>query len=230
VARQDIHADATYGELTTTDNLTNKPVYDFRLLDEVQGEDNDTYCHGEIIVPPGFESKQNYKNGIHIQMSYLPVFKQLQIRFRKESGNGSLEYVLNPTNNSLWFPVYKGTETEEKIQIHLTEFQELNENGHFNLIIQDGYLAVYSGDETDFEIKAALNQNEVFLLKALAGNLYQHPATGVGLIEFLHGNFENTGLAAKLQQEFENDNMIINNAYMDSETGELYLDVKEKNG
>lgn len=230
MAREDIHADAAYGELSTTDNLTNKLIYDFLLLDPVPWEDNDTYCYGEIIVPPGFENKENYKSGIHIQMPYFPVFKNLQIRFRTENGNGSLEYVLNPANNSLWFPVYRGSETEEKIQIRLAEFQELNENGHFNLIVKDGYLAVYSGDETDFEIKAALNQNEVFLLKALAGNLYQHPTTGVGLIEFLHGNFENTGLAAKLQQEFENDNMIIHNAYMDSETGELYLDVKEKNG
>ncbi len=76
----------------------------------------------------------------------------------------------------------------------------------------------------------ALRQNEVFLLKASAGNIYQHPTTGVGLIDFLHGNFENTGLAAKLQSEFENDKMIINNAYMDSATGEMLLDVIEKNG
>jgi hypothetical protein len=52
----------------------------------------------------------------------------------------------------------------------------------------------------------------------------------VGLVEFLHGNFENNGLAQKLQKEFENNNMIITSAYMDSATGELYLDVKEKNG
>ena len=50
----------------------------------------------------------------------------------------------------------------------------------------------------------------------------------MGLIDFLHGNFETTGLAARLQREFENDRMIINNAYMDSETGELLLDVTEK--
>ncbi len=89
---------------------------------------------------------------------------------------------------------------------------------------------MYSGEDTDFVFQPALRQNEVFLLKASAGNLYQHPTTGVGLIDFLHGNFENTGLAAKLQSEFENDKMIINNAYMDSATGEMLLDVIEKNG
>jgi hypothetical protein len=230
VARQDIHADASCGEVSTTDNLTNKIIYDFLLLDEMHGEDNENYCYGEISVPPGFENKYKDKNGIHVHIPYIPLFKQLQVCFRIETGNGSQEYLLNPTDNRRWFPVYKVAEAEEKTHVRLSEFYELNENGNFNLIRKDGYLAVYSGDETDLEIKAALNQNEVFLLKAMAGNVYQHPTTGVGLIEFLHGNFENTGLAGKLQKEFENDNMIINNAYMDSATGELYLDVKEKNG
>ena len=87
---------------------------------------------------------------------------------------------------------------------------------------------MFSGNESDVQIKAAMRQNEVFLLKASAGNLYQYPNSGVGLIDFLHGNFENNGLASKLQSEFEGDKMIINNAYMDSVTGELYLDAIEK--
>ena len=66
------------------------------------------------------------------------------------------------------------------------------------------------------------------MLKAAAGNLYQHPNTGVGLIDFLHSNLENNGLAAKLQSEFQNDRMIIRNAYMDSATGELLLETEEK--
>ena len=52
----------------------------------------------------------------------------------------------------------------------------------------------------------------------------------MGLVDFLHGNFENTGLAARLQSEFENDRMTINDAFMNSETGELLLDVTEKDG
>ena len=55
-------------------------------------------------------------------------------------------------------------------------------------------------------------QNGTFLLKAVAGNLYQHPTTGVGLIDFLHSNMENNGLAAKLQAEFGADKVVIKNA------------------
>ena len=50
----------------------------------------------------------------------------------------------------------------------------------------------------------------------------------MGLIDFLHGNFENNNLAARLQAEFSGDNMVIINAYMDSTTGELLLETKEK--
>ena len=87
---------------------------------------------------------------------------------------------------------------------------------------------MYSGSETDFEIGAAKAQNETFLLKASAGNLYQHPTTGVGLVDYLHSSLENNGLAAKLQSEFLSDKVIIKNAYMDSVTGELLLETEEK--
>ena len=62
----------------------------------------------------------------------------------------------------------------------------------------------------------------------MADNLYQHPTTGVGLIDFLHSNMENNGLAAKLQAEFGADKVVIKNAYIDSATGELLLETEEK--
>lgn len=230
MARQDIYADAVYGEVETTDNLTNKVIYDFTLLDEIPGEDNDNFLYGEITVPSDFETRYRDENGIHVRIPYTPVYKRLMIRFRIDNAGGSTEYIPNRTDNRQWHPVCRETDDNPREEVFLSGFIRLNEEGVYNLLLRDGYLLVYSGNETDFEIKAALRQNEVFLLKAAAGNLYRHPATGVGLIDFLHGNFENTGLAAKLQQEFENDGMIISEAYMDSETGELYLDVKEKNG
>lgn len=230
MSRQDINVNAGYGEVETTDNLTNKALYDFIYLGEMPGMDNDNYCYGEISVPEGFDKKYSDKYGIYTKIPYLPVYKELLIRFSIQNNNGSIEYLINRTNNKVWFPIYIEDETEPKKSIKLSEFRLLNEEGHFNLIFDDGALLIYSGNETDFIIKAALPQNEVFLLKAFAGNLYQHPTTGVGLIEFLHGNFENTGLAMKLQQEFNNDKMVVIDAYMDSNTGELILNVKEKNG
>ena len=44
MARQDINMDVVYGELETSDNLTNKIIYDFKILEEQVGMDNDNYC------------------------------------------------------------------------------------------------------------------------------------------------------------------------------------------
>lgn len=228
--RQDIDIDTVYGEVTTTDNLTNKVIYDFCIIDRVEGADNDHYAYGEIIVPQNFESRYSDSSGIHVSIPYLPSYKQLLIRFRVDNPGGDIEYLINPVDNRTWFTVYRENGEGEISQIRLSEFIWLNENENYNLLLRRGYLVIYSGDDTDFQFQPALKQNEIFLLKAMAGNLYQYPTTGVGLIEFLHGNFENSGLATKLQSEFENDKMIINNAYMNSETGELLLDVTEKNG
>lgn len=232
MVRQDISVNGSYGEVETTDHLTNKVVYSFENLEYIEGLNNHDYCHGQITVSPDFRKKLDDPSGFHLYIPYCPIYRSLRMRFCIEHSNGSSEYLINPYDNSEWFMVYPDYETISlsNYTLMLSEFRLLNESGYFNMIFREGYLNVYSGAETDFVINAALPQNEVFLLKAFAGSLYQHPTTGVGLIEFLHGNFENTGLAQKLQNEFTNDKMIINNAYMDSNTGELYLDVKEKNG
>ena len=140
---------------------------------------------------------------------------------------GGTEYLRNPATGKHWFPVVAETEAGTA-DIALAAFFSLNEKGVYNLLSRDGYLAVYSGSETDFEIGAAKAQNETFLLKASAGNLYQHSTTGVGLVDYLHSSLENNGLAAKLQSEFLSDKVVIKNAYMDSATGELLLETEEK--
>lgn len=230
MARQDIYVDAIRGEVVTIDNLTNKIFYEFRILENVEGVNNDSYCYGEITVPVTFEQKYKPNNGIRFYAPYYPYEKKLMLRFRLNHPDGHTEYMLNKMNNLIWFNVSVCDAKGCYHDAYYSKIYIINENGNFNLVLSDGYLTLYSADDTDFQFKAALKQNEVFLLKAFAGNLYQFPTTGVGLIEFLHGNFENTGLATKLKSEFDNDQMIINDAYMDSTTGELYLDVIEKNG
>lgn len=215
--------DASYGEVNLTDNLTNKQIYPFELV-EVAGLDTDRYCYGEISVPGNFESRYKDTDGIHVQIPYIPQYKELRIRFKLDKGDGNDSYLINRTDNGTWFKVL----APDMGTIYLSAFRIINEANNFNLIMHEGSLLLYSADETDFIIKPSLEQTKVFLLKAAAGNLYQHPTTGVGLIKYLHGNFENSNLPGKLQQEFEADGMIIKNAYMDSETGELLLDVTEK--
>lgn len=228
MARQDILIDAKYGEVETTDNLTAKTLYRFRMLDDIEGPDSDNCCYGEISVPAGFIRSYRDEKGLHLHIPYSAVFKKLVVRLRQETGSENVEYVVNEFNNGVWFPVCREAEDGTRTDVRLSEMMTYNTDCNFNLILRDGYFAVYSGAETDFRIGLSKMQNEVFLLKAAAGNLYQYPTTGVGLIDYLHSNLENNGLASKLQSEFTADNMVIKNAYMDSNTGELLLEVEEK--
>lgn len=206
---------AALGEVSLSGSLAGKNIYPFDIVSE-----NDTYCYGEIIVNDSFKQDIAY-----CYIPYLAKYKVLKVRFKYELLGGTTEFVVNPSNGKEWFEIFK----EVKQAIYISEYRILNENNFFVLVFNNNeYVTIYSGGDTDMEIKPALIQNETFLLKAFASNIYQYPTVGVGLINFLHGNFENTGLAEKLKKEFESDDMIINNAYMDSETGELLLDAIEK--
>ena len=219
--------DAEYGEVETSGHVAGKSFHDFRLLDAVTGADNDTFRYGEITVPVGFVYTYSDGKGFHVRIPYTPDVRRLMVRFVIESGSGGTGYLKNPATGKFWFPVLAETDTGTA-DITLSAFFGLDGNGIYRLLPRDGYLAVYSGEDTDFEIGAAKTQNGTFLLKAAAGNLYQHPTTGVGLIDYLHSSLENNGLAAKLQSEFLSDKVIIKNAYMDSVTGELLLETMEK--
>lgn len=222
MARQDINMNASYGEVNLTDNLTSKAIYSFKNIGEVEGLDNEHYCYGEITVPADFESQYKEEYEIHLFIPYTPEYKLLKIKLIVD-GDNDREYIVNRSNNNYWFIV-----RHEDGDIRLSEYSKIDSNGMYNLVLRQGELYLYSGAESDFIIKPSLNQNKTFLLKSLTGSLYQYPTTGVGLVNYLHGNFETSGLSVKLLQEFDADGMVINNAYMNSQTGELVLDVTEK--
>lgn len=207
---------ADLGEISLTENIAGKSIYTFEIISE-----DDLYCYCEVVI-----SENHKKDIIYCYIPYQAKYKPLKIRFKYELLSGAIEFVLNPINNREWFNIFG----DKKAIICLSEYRLLSENNFFALVFCYDYITIYGGNDNDMGIKPSLSQNETFLLKAFAGNLYQHPTTGTGLINFLHCNFENSELATKLKKEFESDGMIINNAYMNSETGELLLEVVEKNG
>lgn len=226
--RQDIIMDAEYGEVETSGQIAGKTFYDFHLFDGVEGADNAACRYGEIAVPVDFLASYSDARGIHIRIPYVADIRLLQVRIAMKSGSGGVEYVRGAVDGRHWFPVMRENENGTRETVTPASLYALNDEGIYNLLLEEDCLVIYSGEETDFGIGASKVQNETFLLKAAAGNLYQHPTTGVGLIDFLHSNMENNGLAAKLQAEFTSDKIIIRNAYIDSVTGELFLETEEK--
>lgn len=223
--RQDISIDPAYGELSLTLNLTSKRFYDFSFLGSLNGMDNDSYCYAEINVPQNFRNNLKDDYEIRTIIPYIAEYKQLRIRVGIPKGDGSKEYLINQYDNTIWFLV----KASDKSSLPISQYRILNEENIYNLVLKDGCLLLFSGNETDLIIKPSLEQNKILLLKASAGNIYQYPQIGVGLMYYLHSNLETSDLSRKLLREFENDQLIIKDAYMNSDTGELYLDVEEKN-
>lgn len=101
------------------------------------------------------------------------------------------------------------------IKAHLVDDDE-------SIIITDGY-------ERDLDIVRAIDQNEFFLLIASPGSIAHNPITGVGLVSYLNSDIMSSGLAEKINEEFDLDGMIVKSATLDEETGEIEMMSIEKN-
>ncbi len=220
MARLDISTNPTIGEIDFINRARTTEQYQFSFL-----HFDALYWYGEIVIPVAKQKSIVNDFEIRTAIGYKPAYLPLRVRLAVEHNPDNVEYILNPTNNSQWYDI-----THNSSEVRLSEFRNINNQDSYNLIVCNGTLELYSGNETDLEFTEALSQNQSGLLNTSAGTLYQYPTTGVGLIDFLHGNFENTGLAQKLQSEFQNDGMTIINASMNSETGELSLEIIENNG
>lgn len=223
MARQDISMDTHLGEMLMSDNRASKTIYPFSFLGEIPGQDNEHYCYGEVLIPVTFKDQSVSRSGIHVHIPYIPNHRMLNIRLRFDLNSDAAQYLINKRNNTIYFPII----SNDYGSLPLSTFLQKNENGEYHLILHEGNFILYSGSDTDVIVKPSLNQTETFLLKSFAGNMYQNPETGVGLMDYLHGNFATSGLPGKLLSEFKADKMNVNNANMDSDSGEIYLDVTE---
>ena len=80
----------------------------------------------------------------------------------------------------------------------------------------------------DLSLCESLEQNESYLLKSYAGNLYQYPTTGIALQEYLNGNINDSSLGIKIKEEFNRDKMFVEEVNIDSETGEIAIKAREE--
>ena len=221
MARRDIKIDAVYGDVIISQGNA-KTTYSGTYL----GVEN-LYAQYEVVVPINIAATIKNNKGIYVYLPYSPVFKPAKIRFVLDNKYEIPEYYKNPVNGGDWFDLV----LPDKTSVYTNNLHTINgEHIYFLNISQDNvYVTVYSGDNSDFIIRESLQQNKIMLLKAMAGNIYQYPTTGVGLVNFLHSNFEQAGLGNKLQSEFTDDKMIIDDADINSESGELNLNVREVN-
>ncbi|MFR2062736.1 MAG: hypothetical protein ACLS37_13155 [Alistipes sp.] len=157
MARMDITMNPSLGEVNTSTGLAGKVFYPFHL----SGEQDEKRVRGEITVPADSAVRRRVEQGFHVQIPYTPIYKELLVRLHLDNGTGHPEYIINSTDNTVWFPVYLQDSEGTMRAIRLSEYETVNEEGRYHLVLRDGCLLLYSGDDTDLEIGAAV-QNEVF--------------------------------------------------------------------
>lgn len=219
--RKDIGIDVETGDLILSNAMERSLSYPLTQMGE---EDDCVYLR--VVLPRLFDPTVLFKSGVRVQGGYVPVYKKVKVYFVLDYGNEEdHKVVMNPADNGLWFGAYEpdGVKAQMASELVLT-----NVDFCFFIRLSDtGRCCFYSGCETDLVVRPALEQNKAFLLKCRMSNNYLFPTSGVGLIHFLNGVTDGSELGARLQREFWDDGMGINNASIDPETGELRLEAKE---
>ena len=66
------------------------------------------------------------EQGIPVRIPYTPLYKELSVRLRLENGTEHPEYVVNPTDNGVWFPVLVQDSEGAMRTIRLSEYETVN--------------------------------------------------------------------------------------------------------
>lgn len=173
--------------------------------------------YGEVTLNEGAASQQALKEGVVTHIPYTPLYKDVSVRIKRFVG-GREEFVLNPTDGSVWFDS----------TIKASELVSISRD-LFHIVFVDGEARFYSGYVSDFIVELANNQNSRMLLECVAGNNYRHPLSGVGLIHFTNSNMNQEELSRVLQNEFENDGVKVKSASYDFDKKDLLLDLDTEN-
>lgn len=224
MTRYDIIADLTYGDLDLSKSYAGKVVADFDWLGRLDGYDNDHFIYAEVTLPRSTGLSYTDKDSLVVKIPYLAEFKKMKIRFLIDSSNEDKhQYLINPKDNSVWYGVNYTTGDPAIV----SEISSINHKDVFEIVFSEGMLVLYDGESSDLKISESLNQNKNLLLQARMGNIIRFPLTGVGLVDFLNSNLNHSDLAEKLQSEFVKDGMVVVEASINAESGDLKLTVEE---
>jgi len=144
----------------------------------------------------------------------------------RKYGDNHERVVVNPVDGGEWFEVHTKLYGLDETVLKASELLKVSMDDYIvQLDMDEGVAYLWSGIHSDCVNVNANIQNRNLLLRCVPSNNYRYPTSGVGLIRYLHSNLSRTGLADKLQSEFEADLVKVNYAAFDSDTGDLELDL-----
>lgn len=219
--RKDIQININTGDIVI-ESQNSVTIRSFNWVDNPSGFSR--YIYGEITVPWHIPESQIKSNGLYIVIPYTSIYKEFYIRVKRLYADQSYSFIVNPVDGTEWFLVRAGLYGREMTNVYASQLLSISED-RFYVKLNEGFIDLYSGDESDVNIVSANRQNANLLLKCLPTNNYRYPLTGVGLIRWTNSNINHTQLSATLQKEFEADGVYVKNASYDMESKDLHLDL-----
>ena len=215
--RTDIAVDFDTGDLTLSQK---PPMY---TADFSWEKEDDYYLYGRCSLNMELD-RDELEKGIGVFISDNLKYKRMKVSFWAIDGSNNEYPIKNTSNNDIYYPVLSVNNKE----LYASELTSISDKFSYCFHLTDNTVYIADMYSYDFKMCESLEQNEAFLLKCYAGNLYQFPTTGIGLPQFLNGNVEQTELGAVIKKEFNNDNMVVDLVTFDQETKNISIKAREK--
>lgn len=218
--RKDIQVNTQIGDMILQDSET-LAVRQFDWDSE-----GDVWLYGQITLPSNYDVSKLAVEGVRVSIPYTPIYKPMKVRIARKYGSSHERAVVNPVDGGEWFEVRAKLYGTDDMLPKVPELLRISMDDYIVQLDMDNGLAyIWSGIHSDMVNVNANIQNRNLLLRCVPSNNYRYPTSGVGLIRYLHSNLSRTGLADKLQSEFEADLVMVNYAAFNADTGDLELDL-----
>lgn len=216
--RKDIQINTQTGDILFNDqNSLN--TFPFEWISE-----GDLNLMGQLTLSANYDTNKLATMGVRVSIPYTPIYKPIKLRIVRDFGEDNQRAIINPLNNTEWFDLYTKLYGRDIIKIYASQLLMISYEGYL-IQVKDGIAYLWSHSNFDVKSINANFQNRNLLLKCVPSNCYRYPTSGVGLVRYLHSNLNRSGLADRLQSEFEADKVTVNNAAFNSYTGDLELDL-----
>lgn len=218
--RKDIEVHIGTGDITLKSKLQ-YTLRDFQWVENPTGLSR--YIYAEVTVPSNYSEQYIKNNGVFVFIPYTPKYKEFKVRVKRLYENGSYEYIQNPVDGTDWFLAKVSKYGKNDSNAFASQLIEISDDD-FYISFDSGVVRLYSALQSDLNIIKADRQNSNMLLACVPTNNYRYPLTGVGLVRWTNGNMDYTKLADRIESEFSDDGMVVNNASFDYDTKQLSID------
>lgn len=216
--RTDIAINYDTGDLILKKNIPQFTA-DFTWLDE---KEDDYYVYGECTFRYGM-TEEHLVNGVGIYIPQNNKFKKIKLSFKVIDNSNNTYYLLNSSNKK---DMFEALDRDDK-PIYASYLPLISEGFSYRATMKDNTIYISDMYSYDLSITESMEQNKMFLLKCNTANLYSFPTTGVGLINYMNGNISSSDLGEKIKEEYNRDGMYVENASINSETGEVSIKSNE---